>query len=86
MWHQSDSLPAVDPASNEEGGYVCLDVVGDGFLYNMVRSIMGTLVEVGRGKAPPDEMHRVLTSLDRRTGGITAPAHGLYLVSVGYDE
>lgn len=83
MWHQPGFLTS--PLPEQEGAYITLDVVGDGFLYNMVRSIMGTLVEVGRGKAPRDEMRRVLTSLDRREGGMTAPAHGLYLVSVDYN-
>ncbi len=84
LWHQPESLTPL-PRCGEDSGYICLDVVGDGFLYNMVRSIMGTLVEVGRGKAARDEMHRVLASLDRREGGITAPACGLYLVSVSYE-
>ncbi len=83
MWHQPGML--TDPLPEPEGGYICLDVMGDGFLYNMVRSIMGTLVNVGRGKSPRNEMHRVLTSLDRGQGGMTAPAHGLYLVGVEYE-
>lgn len=62
-------------------------VVGaDGFLYNMVRAIAGTLIEVGRGKLDADQVPEILTSLDRARAGPTAPACGLYLLSVGYSE
>ncbi len=58
----------------------------DGFLYNMVRNIAGTLLEVGRGKLPPEVVADVLASKDRRRAGPTAPAAGLYLVRVSYAE
>ena len=62
-------------------------VVGaDGFLYNMVRNIAGTLLEVGRGKMAPGEVARVLASKDRRRAGPTAPAAGLYLLRVSYAD
>jgi tRNA pseudouridine38-40 synthase len=61
-----------------------LEVEADGFLYNMVRNIVGTLVEVGRGNQSPDWVRQVLQGGRREQGGATAPAHGLCLISVGY--
>ena len=63
-----------------------IDVTGDGFLYNMVRAIAGTLVEVGKGAQSPEWVHRVLASRNRAAAGPTAPAHGLVLLRVDYDE
>ena len=59
-------------------------VQGTGFLYNMVRIIAGTLVEVGRGRFEPDQIDRLLTSRDRRQAGPTLPAHGLWLEWIKY--
>lgn len=58
----------------------------NGFLYNMARALAGTLLEVGRGKLTPSRVREVLLSRDRRLAGPTAPAEGLYLVSVRYPE
>lgn len=58
----------------------------DGFLYNMMRALAGTLIAVGRGKLAPAEVGRILASGDRRQAGPTAPAEGLYLVRVLYRE
>lgn len=58
--------------------------VGDGFLYRMVRNMVGTLVEVGLGKLPPEEIRKILAARDRRLAGRTAPASGLCLVRLGY--
>ena len=58
----------------------------NGFLYNMVRTLVGTLLEVGRGKLDAAEVADVLAARDRRRAGPTAPAAGLYLVSVRYAE
>jgi tRNA pseudouridine38-40 synthase len=58
----------------------------DGFLYNMARSIAGTLADAGRGKLSPDDVSAVLASRDRRRAGATAPAHGLYLLRVLFAE
>jgi tRNA pseudouridine38-40 synthase len=58
----------------------------NGFLKHMVRNLVGTLVEVGKGRFTPSEFLGILASKDRRRAGMTAPAHGLYLVSVRYDE
>ncbi|MHC5065170.1 MAG: tRNA pseudouridine(38-40) synthase TruA [Planctomycetota bacterium] len=57
---------------------------GNGFLYNMVRTIAGTLIEVGLGKINPDEIRHILASRDRSQAGPNAPAQGLYLMRVLY--
>lgn len=59
-------------------------ISGDGFLYNMVRIIVGTLIEVGQGKKKAEEIGKVINSLDRKKAGQTASAQGLYLVEVFY--
>jgi tRNA pseudouridine38-40 synthase len=59
---------------------------GNGFLRQMVRNLVGTLVEVGKGRVTPEDFQRILHSRDRRQAGMTAPARGLTLVAVGYDE
>jgi tRNA pseudouridine38-40 synthase len=63
---------------------ITIEVSGDGFLYNMVRAIVGTLVEVGVGKQPREWVAEVLSACDRRAAGQTAPPQGLFLVSVNY--
>ena len=65
-----------------EGRDVFIEVSGDGFLYNMVRIIAGTLVEVGLGKRDPDEMKEIIESRDRTNAGHTAPPQGLCLEEV----
>ena len=67
------------------GDQITIDVVADGFLYNMVRTIVGTLVEVGRGARPESWSLEVLQAKDRRRAGPTAPPQGLLLVDVNYD-
>lgn len=59
-------------------------IEGNGFLYNMVRIIAGTLWEVGIGKREPNDLHEIVASMDRGKAGKTAPAHGLYLEKVFY--
>ena len=59
-------------------------VHGNGFLYNMVRIIAGTLMEVGKGERRPEDMRRILSSLDREQAGPTVPAQGLFLQEVEY--
>jgi tRNA pseudouridine38-40 synthase len=66
------------------GERVVLEVEGDGFLYNMVRAIVGTLVQVGRGTWTPGRVGEALRARDRRAAGPTAPPRGLTLVSVSY--
>ena len=70
----------------EEGKQVIIEVTGDGFLYNMVRIIVGTLVEIGLGKKQPEDAAKIIVSADRRNAGHTAPAEGLYLVEIYYEE
>jgi tRNA pseudouridine38-40 synthase len=60
-------------------------ILGDGFLKQMVRSLVGTLVKVGLGKQKPDDIKRILSTHDRREAGQTAPAHGLSLLRIFYD-
>ena len=67
---------------SRRGEVVEVEVEGDGFLYNMVRAMVGSLVEVGRGRFPPEWVGEVLRSRDRRRAGRTAPAEGLVLVEV----
>ncbi|QDT02544.1 tRNA pseudouridine synthase A [Rubripirellula lacrimiformis] len=63
---------------------LAIEVEANGFLYNMVRNIVGTLVAVGRGKYPPEWVADVFAALDRSAAGQTAPAHGLFLLNVDY--
>jgi tRNA pseudouridine38-40 synthase len=65
---------------------IVFEVMADGFLYNMVRAIVGTLMEIGRGKQSPEFLGQVIRSLDRSQAGMTAMPNGLYLVSVDYPE
>lgn len=64
----------------EQGRELVIRVCGNGFLYNMVRIIAGTLMEVGRGRMQPEDMVSILEARDRAAAGPTAPAHGLTLV------
>jgi tRNA pseudouridine38-40 synthase len=61
-----------------------LHIVADGFLRNMVRAVVGTLLEVGKGKRNSNDIKRVLESKNRSQAGKNAPAHGLYFVEAGY--
>jgi tRNA pseudouridine38-40 synthase len=65
-------------------GLLEITVESEGFLKYMVRNIVGTLVEIGKGKRPPEEMKEIIDSRDRNIAGITAPACGLYLKEVKY--
>lgn len=70
---------------NQNGLTIELDICGNGFLYNMVRIIAGTLAYVGDGRISPDEIGDIITSCDRTRAGITAPPHGLYMADAVYD-
>jgi tRNA pseudouridine38-40 synthase len=76
------NLQAVSWRRDETGVSVMMQA--DRFLHHMVRSIIGTLVDIGRGRFEPGTVRRLLESKDRTGCGVTAPAHGLYLVEVGY--
>lgn len=70
----------------EENDKIAVHIKGDGFLYNMVRIIVGTLVEVGYGKLPAESITEIINKKDRRNAGHTAPARGLYLAEVYYEK
>ena len=68
-----------------DGTKVVFTYTGNGFLYNMVRILTGTLLEVGLGKRRPEEMTAVLEARNREAAGATAPPEGLLLMQVEYD-
>lgn len=68
----------------KHGDLILFYVAANGFLHHMVRNLMGTLVEIGRGKLMPLDMKRILSACDRRAAGPTAPPQGLYLLEVKY--
>ncbi len=70
---------------NSTGDFIWIEIVADGFLYNMVRAIAGTLIRVGQRKWDAGDVQRILESQRRTEAGPTAPACGLYLVHVQYD-
>lgn len=70
----------------KEGNYLTIRVSGNGFLFNMVRIIAGTLLEVGKGKLAPEQVKEILEAKDRQEAGPTAPARGLTLVSFEFCE
>ena len=72
----------VDVSKN--GEYIDIRISADGFLYNMVRIIVGTLISVALGRTPPDDMPKIIESKDRTKAGMTAPPEGLYLNKVIY--
>lgn len=72
-------------AVNRFGDYIWIDVEADGFLYNMVRAIAGTLMNVGRGYWQEAKVAEILQAEDRVQAGPTAPAQGLFLVRVTYE-
>ncbi len=67
-----------------EGDIIIVDIEANGFLYNMVRNIVGTLIEVGRGKFKPEYVSDIMEARDKRKCGPTAPAKGLALIKVRY--
>lgn len=68
----------------KENGFIHFLLEADGFLYNMARAIVGTLLEVGRGKITPNEFKRILEAKNRRLAGETVPAKGLCLMEIKY--
>ena len=67
-----------------EGSLKLLRFTADGFLYNMVRNLVGTLVDVGLGKLSPEDVERIMASGDRRLASATIAPHGLVLEKVKY--
>ena len=81
----STTVRTVVSASVEKlGNEIIFRVAADGFLYNMVRIMTGTLISVGEGKISPEDIDKIIKSKDRSLAGMTAPAHGLYLNKVVY--
>ena len=75
-----------DAKVTREGDIVTIELTGNGFLYNMVRIISGTLIDVGIGKTKPEEVKEILEAKDRLKAGKTLPPTGLYLLNVKYEE
>ena len=73
-------------AENASGDLLIYRVRGSGFLHHMVRNLVGTFLEIGRGQTPADDISRILAAKDRSVAGATAPARGLFLISVHYDD
>ena len=72
---------SVTPVDDE----IEIRVSANGFLYNMVRIIVGTLIQIGIGKMTKEELARIILEKDRTDAGMTVPPHGLYLYDVYYD-
>ncbi len=68
----------------ERGRLICFEIAGTGFLYNMVRIMTGTLLDVGKGRKSPEEIPSIIASCNRRLAGPTAPPQGLFLKEVYY--
>lgn len=75
-----------DLTVNRDGDLIIFTVSGNGFLYNMVRIIVGTLLMVSQSKISPDDIPKIIDSKQRKNAGRTAPAQGLFLNKVFYDE
>ena len=80
----SGHLLTMDGAPDGGGRLLRFEITGTGFLRHMVRIIVGTLVDIGRGQMAVEEMAAIIESRDRRRAGHTAPAHGLMLWKVDY--
>ncbi|MBA3721003.1 MAG: tRNA pseudouridine(38-40) synthase TruA [Parachlamydiaceae bacterium] len=65
---------------------LCISIQGNNFLYKMVRNIVGTLIYIGKGKIDRNSLSDILKSQDRKTAGVTAPAHGLFLHQISYSN
>ena len=70
----------------QENNTIIMRITGNGFLYNMVRIIAGTLIRVGRGYYEPEKVKEILEAKERTEAGVTAPANGLMLVEINYGE
>ena len=69
----------------KDGEEITIRISGNGFLYNMVRIIVGTLIRVGRGFCEPEKVKEILEAKDRKAAGVTAPPHGLILAEIRYE-
>ena len=79
---------SVRRGSDEDGNgdLITFRISGNGFLYNMVRILAGTLIEIGRGKLEPEDMKKIMDARSRDAAGPTAPPQGLTLVEIRYPE
>jgi tRNA pseudouridine38-40 synthase len=88
MSEGSDVVDTVRDVKNltveKNGDLIEIRITADGFLYNMVRIIVGTLLDVAYGRKTPDEIESIIASKDRSRAGMTAPPEGLYLNKVTY--
>lgn len=75
-----------DCTVKQTGDMICIRVTGAGFLYNMVRIIAGTLLEIGCGARKPEEMKDIIAACDRSAAGPTAPAHGLTMIGIEFEK
>ena len=76
------TIHSVDITKN--GDFITIDFEGNGFLYNMIRIMVGTLIDVGKGKVEPDDISKIIDSKDRKSASATASASGLCLIKVIY--
>lgn len=81
-WSEPDEASPRRPGGGER--VLMYEVRGNGFLYNMVRNLVGTMLDIGRGKQPPEWIDELIAARDRTRSGPTAPARGLFLWSVEY--
>lgn len=88
LWQGHHEWQSLDARHHEavDCPLLCFEVMADGFLYNMVRAIVGTFLQVGRGRKPVTHLRDVIQSLDRSEAGTNVPSEGLYLVKVDYPE
>ena len=86
VWNNDVQWQPTDARTHEapESPLICFEIMADGFLYNMVRAIVGTLIDVGRGHRPPEHIAEVIAAMSRSKAGTTAEPQGLYLVQVDY--
>jgi tRNA pseudouridine38-40 synthase len=69
----------------QKDGLVVFDITANRFLHGMVRALVGTMVDVGRGYTPYEDFERIIVARERRAAGMAAPAKGLFLEEVFYD-
>lgn len=81
---RSDELEVLWTRVRQQGPWLELDIMADRFLHNMVRALVGTALDIARGRFPVDHIQRLLVEPDRAQIGLTAPAHGLYFYNVIY--
>lgn len=80
-----EKLGSIDfMAASLKGNFIKISIEANGFLRHMVRNIVGTLVETGRGRMPAEKMQDILASHDRRLAGQNAPPNGLFLEKIVY--